>query len=225
MRLNRLLLIVPMAVALAVSGPLHGQSASSSDAQALEVLERAGARYAAVKGLCADFEQVIEVTLLGETKHSRGRMCQQQPNLFLMDFTEPAGDLVVADGESLWIYYPSTDDKQVFRQALGSGGGGLDFHREFLADPGVKYVATYQAREVAGGQVLHVIGIVPNAPASYERARVWIDEASGLIHRVILEEENGSIRNVALSNLDVNPVLDPALFSFTPPPGANVLER
>ena len=224
MRLNHLLLILPMTAALAVSTPVRGQSTSSSDPQALEVLERAGARYAAVSGLCADFEQVIEVTLLGETKHSRGRMCQQPPNLFLMDFTEPAGDLVVADGESLWIYYPSTDDKQVFRQALGSGGN-LDFHREFLADPGVKYQATYEAQETSGDAVLHVIAIVPNAPASYELARIWVDEASGLIHRVILEEENGSIRNVALSNLDVNPVLDRALFSFTPPPGANVLER
>ena len=55
--------------------------------------------------------------------------------------------------------------------------------------------------------------------------QVWIDDDSGLIHRVRIEEENGSVRHLDLSNLEVNPKLDPELFTFTPPPGASVLER
>ena len=168
---------------------------------------------------------MIEVVLLGETKASRGRMCQQPPNHFFMEFSDPEGDRVVADGEFLWVYYPSTDENQVFKAELAGGSGGLDFHREFLADPGVKYTATHRSTEVADGVTLHEIGIVPNGAASYRRATVWIDEGEAMIRKVVLEEENGSIRTVALSRLELDPVVDPARFTFTPPPGANVLER
>lgn len=198
---------------------------SAQEGDALAVLQRAGDRYRALDGLCADFQQVIEVRLLGETKNSRGRMCQEPPNHFFMEFTEPAGDRIVADGEFLWAYYPSTDAKQVFKAELAGGSGGLDFYREFLAEPGVKYDATYRTREVQDGRTLHEIGIVPKGPASYRRATVWIDDASALIRKVVIEEENNSVRTVTLSDLEVDPVIDPARFTFTPPAGANVLAR
>jgi outer membrane lipoprotein carrier protein len=191
----------------------------------LEVMERAGARYRGIQALCADFRQVIDVRLLGEIKHSHGRMCQQPPNLFLMDFTEPEGDLVVADGESLWIYYPSTDPKQVFRAELAGGSAGLDFHREFLSEPGKRYTAVHEGSEMVDGLALEKIAVQPTSPASYERAWVWIDDATGLIHRVVLEEENGSVRRIDLSAIEVDPSLDPDLFAFTPPAGAAILQR
>ena len=43
---------------------------------------------------------------------------------------------------------------------------------------------------------------------------------SGVVYHELIEQAR-----TVLSNLEVNPVLDPAVFSFTPPPGANVLER
>lgn len=222
--MTRILLLALVSGALgAPAAPARPGPADGQDA--LAILERAGERYAALHGLCADFRQVIEVRLLGETKRSGGRMCQQPPDRFLMDFSDPEGDLVVADGESLWIYYPSTDEKQVFRSALDAVGRRFDFYQEFLADPGEKYEPTYVSRESAASGTLHVIGIVPTQPTSYDRAQLWIDDASGLIHRVRIEEENGSVRHLELTNLDVNPELDPGLFTFAPPPGASVLER
>jgi outer membrane lipoprotein-sorting protein len=217
---TRILTSILTALVLVPTARVAGQ-----DERALAVLERAGARYAELSGLCADFDQVIEVRLLGETKHSRGRLCQQPPNHFFMEFAEPAGDHIVADGEFLWVYYPSTDDRQVFKAALAGGTGGLDFHREFLAEPGVKYDATYQGRGTLGSIDVHEIGIVPRGAASYQRATVWISEESAMIRKVVLEEENGSVRTVELSALDVDPTVDPARFTFTPPPGAQVLER
>lgn len=192
---------------------------------ALAVLERAAERYGALGGLCAEFRQVIEVRLLGETKHSRGHLCQEPPNYFFMEFSEPEGDRIVADGRFLWAYYPSTDAQQVFKAELAAGSGGLDFHREFLEDPGAKYRATHRGTVVSDGRTFHEIGIVPTVPASYRRATVWIDEAESLIRKVVLEEENGSVRTIELSALEPDPDIDPARFSFAPPPGTHVLQR
>jgi outer membrane lipoprotein carrier protein len=202
-----------------------GQVDGTSSESALAVLERAGQRFKTLTALCADFRQVIEVRLLGETKRSSGRLCQQLPNLFMMDFDDPEGDLIVADGEFLWIYYPSTDENQVFKADLAGGTAGIDFHREFLENPGAKYDAVHEGEEVADGSVLQKIAIVPTQAASYERAWVWIDDLTGLIHRMWLEEENGSLRRLDLSRLEVDPVLDPSVFVFTPPEGAAILQR
>jgi outer membrane lipoprotein-sorting protein len=75
------------------------------------------------------------------------------------------------------------------------------------------------------GLALEKIAVQPTSPASYERAWVWIDDATGLIHRVVLEEENGSVRRIDLSAIEVDPSLDPDLFAFTPPAGAAILQR
>jgi outer membrane lipoprotein carrier protein len=142
-----------------------------------------------------------------------------------MDFSEPEGDVVVADGEHLWIYYPSMDAKQVFRQPLEGRGGRFDFHREFLRDPGSKYAPEYQGSEALDGHATHVLRLVPVGPSPYREARVWIDAEGRLIRRVVITEENDSVREVTLSGLEVEPELPPEAFRFTPPEGATVIQR
>ena len=106
------------------------------ETRALTIMEEAGARYRSINAFCADFRQKLEVPLLGETHDSRGRLCQAEPDLFAMRWTEPEGDVVVADGDYFWVYYPSADPRQVLQFAMEVRPGGLDFHREFLEHPG-----------------------------------------------------------------------------------------
>ena len=101
----------------------------------LTAMDRAAARYREVEAICADFDQVIEVRLLRDTVESAGRICQRRPNLFSMRFTDPEGDMVVSDGEYVWVYYPSRNEKQVIRRPAMGSPGGEDFFHEFLDAP------------------------------------------------------------------------------------------
>ncbi|MDE2806402.1 MAG: outer membrane lipoprotein carrier protein LolA [Gemmatimonadota bacterium] len=190
---------------------------------ALGTMEDAARRYREVRAMCADFEQVIEVRLMGRTVESAGRICQQRPNLFSMRFTEPQGDLVVSDGRHFWVYYPSMDDKQVVRHPVADSPGRHDFFREFLEDPAAKYAASDGGTEAVAGHECRVVSLTPTAAASYRRARLWVDAESHLVRQLELHEESGNIRTVILHNEDLAPALDPALFTFQPPPGARVL--
>jgi len=190
---------------------------------ALGTMEGAARHYREVRAMCADFEQVIEVRLLGRTIESAGRICQQRPNLFSMRFTEPQGDLVVSDGRFFWAYYPSMDDEQVMRYPVADSPGRHDFFREFLKDPAAKYAASDSGTESVAGHECHVVNLTPTATASYRRARLWVDARSHLVRRLELHEESGNIRTVTLHNEDLAPVIDPALFTFQPPAGARVL--
>lgn len=209
------------AVLASCAVPLAGQSVPADEA--LSLLEAASERFSGVDALCADFQQEIRVPLLGEERESEGVLCQRRPNLFRMDFRDPDGDRVVADGRHFWLYYPSMSPGQVVRLPVDPGRGGLDFFREFLADPGDTYeVGPGEVERVGGASTLR-IPLEPLAPRGYRRATVWIDRESRLIRRVEIEEENGSVRRVTLSNLRVDPPLARDHFEFTPPAGVHVV--
>lgn len=202
------------------TGGLQGQTSS-----ALALMEEAEARYREIPLFCGTFDQSLEVPLMGETHVSKGEICQAQPDLFSMRWSDPAGDVVVADGESFWVYYPSADPRQVLKFSMEVRPGGLDFHREFLEDPGEKYHLSYVGQESVSGRPAHVISARPREPAAFNEARLWLDRDRLLILQVRVGMENGSVRTITLSDIDLDPPPDPGRFRFTPPPGAQVIRR
>jgi outer membrane lipoprotein carrier protein len=191
----------------------------------LELLEDAGERYGRIRLFCAGFEQELAVPLLGETTSSKGVLCQERPNRFSMRFSDPAGDIVVADGEFFWVYYPSADPGQVLRFTMETRPGGFDFQKEFLENPGEKYELEYLGTEAVLGRRTHLISATPLRSVAFTGARLWLDPESSLILKMEIVQENGSKRTVSLSDLQLNPDPDPDRFRFTPPPGAQVIPR
>ena len=57
---------------------------TAQDERAYQVLEEASEHYQHIKTLCAHFHQVIEVTLLRESRSGEGTICQLQPDKFSM---------------------------------------------------------------------------------------------------------------------------------------------
>jgi len=188
------------------------------------ILQRAAAAYRNVRSMRADFTQVQQNPLLRREITSRGTFFQQQPDKFLMRFSEPAGDVVVGDGQYFWVYYPSHDAKQVIRLPA-SVGQGVDLQSQFIGDPTKRFRHTLHGKEEVGGRRASVLTLVPTEPAGYRSLKVWIDDEDSLIRRFVLTNDNGVVQNFSLSNLQVNPKLDPAIFRFTPPAGATIIER
>ena len=212
-------LIAPLLLALA------GSPRGGSGQEAAGLIERAAARYVDLTGLCADFEQTIDVTLLRQVKESRGELCQQGPELFEMRFLEPAGDRVVADGVDLWVYFPSTDPGQVFRTPLAGADGRFDLHREFLSEPGERYAATLDGEDEIDGQAMHILSLRPRVPSPYLHARLWIGVDDAMVRRLVVLEESESVRTLRLSNLRLNPSLGEEWFRFVPPSGVQAITR
>lgn len=213
------------ALPAALAQPAAAQQGASatSDERALEVLRAAERRYESLRSLCADFHQVVEVPLLDRRTVSEGRTCQRRPGLFFMRFTDPEGDVVVADGEFVWAYYPSMDARQVMKAPMSESGGRFDFHREFVEDPGRKYAATHRDTETVSGRVTDVVELVPRTPSPYRSATVWIDRETRLLRQVEIREENGNVRRVRLQDVELNPEVATSEFRFTPPEGTHVV--
>ncbi|NNF27725.1 MAG: outer membrane lipoprotein carrier protein LolA [Gemmatimonadetes bacterium] len=208
-----------LALIVAAVSPIPASAQS-----AMDQMEAAASRYRNIRSLCSDFQQVMNVRLLRRTIHSEGRVCQERPNRFAMRFTDPEGDLVVADGEYFWVYYPSLNEDQVVRYPMTRRPGGYDFFREFLSDPGIKYRAADGGTEDVGGKTCRIVELEPTGEAAYRYARVWLDPETDLICKLEIHQENSTVRTLTLRGLSINPVLDAREFAFVVPEGARVVD-
>lgn len=190
------------------------------------VLDRAVAAFQAVRTLRADFVQTIRDPLIGANETSRGEFMQERPNRFAMRWREPAGDVIMSDGQFLWVYLPSTTPNQVIRSAVSSRAGGTpDVVAEFLERPRERFQVGYERAESVGGRPADVLSMVPrdrNAP--YRRVLLWIDRGDALPRQVEITEASGAVRRVTLQRLRVNPRLPGSAFVFSVPAGARVVD-
>jgi outer membrane lipoprotein carrier protein len=214
---------VALAGALAAAGSLPFHDAAAQQPSALQVLEGAAGRYRGAPAVCADFVQERTIPLLGDTRSGRGVMCQKQPNLFSMRFTEPQGDRLVVDGREFCQYTPSTDPKQAICAGVERAGGSPDFHSQFLDRPAEKYRMRLDGQEAVDGSQTHKVVLVPLSAAAFREAVLWIDARQSLVRRVEIREENGSVNRISFSNIDLRASPSAETFRFAPPAGVEVV--
>lgn len=189
------------------------------------VLRRAAKVYAGAQSLQADFSQRSRNPILRTTVSSEGTLYQRRPDRFLMRFSDPAGDLIVSDGNHFWVYYPSVDRKQVLRMPASQGAGGVDLQAQFVGDPLERFRVTSEGREEVAGRNSYVLLLEPREAIGYRTLKVWIDAADYLVRQFEVTEENGIVRHFELSNVKLNQKLADDLFHFTIPEGAHVVDR
>jgi outer membrane lipoprotein carrier protein len=195
-------------------------------ADGTRILQAASDAYAEVRTLRAEFTMRTENPLLRTAVSSAGTLYQQRPDRIALRFTDPAGDVIIGDGQHIWVYYPSVDDRQVIRSPAGAGGaGGVDLQAQFLGDPVRRFDHTLHGTELVGGRQAHLMTLVPREPLGYSRLRVWIDTRDRLVRRFEITEQNGAVRLVELANLQTNVAVPAEVFRFTPPANARVIDR
>lgn len=215
----RATLLSSAALATAFSLPAAAQESG------VQALEAAAARYAGIQTICADFDQLLQNPLLGDENASTGRLCQQRPNLFRMDFSDPEGDEIVADGNHFWVFYRSLNPDQVLRMPLDPERGGMDFFREFLSEPTERYDVVTEGRESIDGYLTWQLLLEPRSARGLTSARVWVDPEARLIRRIEVVDENGMVRRVDLSDIVLDPQLESGYFEFAIPAGVAVVSN
>lgn len=209
------------------TGGASPEAPTASDADVRRILTRAEEVYDALGSLQAEFEQTIEVTLLGRSRTGSGTWYQKGRGRFKMDFTDPADDVIVADGRHLWLYYPSTHPDQVIRSRIDAsvtGAGMVDLQGRIFDEAAAGYEAELEGREAIDGHETVRIFLTPRGESPYRHVRVWVDTDSYLVRKFEIMERNETLRTVVLRELQPDREIPDATFSFTPPAGADVFE-
>ena len=169
------------------------------------------------KTLRADFAQIVVAKNGKKPQQSAGVMMISRPGKFRWQITKPYAQLLVGDGEKVWIY--DEDLRQVsvkkFDAALGStpaallvGGDSLD--------------KNFTLREAGEHDGLEWLEAIPKGTDSgFEKLQLGF--AGNDLKAMELADNFGQTTSLLFARIERNIQLAPALFHFTPPAGVDVI--
>ena len=169
------------------------------------------------KTLRADFAQIVVAKNGKKPQQSAGVMMISRPGKFRWQINKPYAQLLVGDGQKVWIY--DEDLRQVsvkkFDAALGStpaallvGGDSLD--------------KNFTLREAGEHDGLEWLEAIPKGTDSgFEKLQLGF--AGNDLKAMELSDNFGQTTSLLFARIERNPQLAPALFHFTPPAGVDVI--
>lgn len=171
-----------------------------------------------LKGLDGRFEQKL-YDLDGRLKEtSTGRVALSAPRLFRWEYATPYEQLIVADGEKVWVFDPDLEQVTVRPQGPEEQNSPL----AALLDP-AKLERDFNVREGGDADGLSWLLLSPRRSdeASFSSARLGF-KGNALVRMEVIDTL-GQRTEVAFSDWKRNPVFDRATFRFTPPAGVDVV--
>lgn len=201
-------------------------AASSSVGQTAEsVLRAAENAYRRVNTLQATFHQTIINPMLGGPEASYGVLFLAPPDKFAMRFEDPEGDRVVADGQYLWLYTPSSIEDQVIRTPIPTTGAATpNLFGQFVDRPFERYTVSYVGQDTVNDATVDKIRMVPKSEEiPFREAVIHVARADGVLRAIDLVEESGQKRQLVFLNFKFNSTIPAREVSFDPPRGVRVV--
>ena len=185
-----------------------------------DAVARVDAYLASLKTLSADFAQVVRNRDGQVVDRASGTLSLSRPDRFRWDYRQPYLQTIVADGERLWLY--DSDLEQVTVRALEAGLGSTP---AMLLSGSGKVGDAFTALALEREGEWTWARLRPKQEASdFDRVGLAFD-ARGELAAMELRDKLGQATVIEFGNVRRNPALDPALFRFEPPPGADVIGR
>jgi outer membrane lipoprotein carrier protein len=149
-----------------------------------------------------------------------GVLYLRKPGRMRWEYSTPAGKVFISDGKDVIVYTP--DDKSAQKSKLKESEdmraplafllGKLDFGKEFKS---------FESR--AEGADTWITAEPKSENLAYSKVE-FLATPEGQIRRVRVTGQNQSKLDFTFSNEQLNAPVAPALFTFHPPPGVQVVE-
>jgi len=195
-----------------------------------DVVNQVQAFYDKAQSFQSDFAQEFLVKAYNQTKTSHGHVVFAKPGKMSWVYDSPAGNRVVSDGATVRVY--TAADKQMYESAVNgsqypaavsflTGQGKLadSFNFQLIDGNGAP-----QGTQIyfPGGWVL--IGTPKVATPSYQKVLFYVDKATSQVRRVLIVDGQGNLNKFTFENPHVNDPVEASVFTFTPPPGTNIIK-
>jgi outer membrane lipoprotein carrier protein len=170
-----------------------------------------------LKGLDGRFEQQV-FDGDGRAQSSSGTVKLSAPRQFRWEYLKPAPQLIVADGNQVWIYDPDLEQVTVRNQSAEEQGSPL----AVLIDP-TELDRQYRVSEggVSGGLEWLVLAPKKRDDAAFKSARLGFGPTG--LARMEMQDTLGQRTVIGFGPWQRNPRFPAATFRFTPPKGTDVV--
>ncbi|HEY7472068.1 MAG TPA: outer membrane lipoprotein chaperone LolA [Gemmatimonadota bacterium] len=216
--MKRILSLMAAGIAFLVS---VGAASNGQDPEA--IVARADRALASLSSLRADFVQRAVNPILEKTEIGHGTLYYRAPDRYRIEYVYPRGDVVVDDGEWVWIYLPSSQPGQVIRQPA-DGAGGVN-PLTYLRDLRSMYDVAEAGSEAISGEVSDHLSLAPRSEdAPFTALDVWVGRDTGLLRQVRTRTDDGVEKSYTFTSLRRGASVPESRFRFSPPPGVEVYD-
>ena len=168
-------------------------------------------------GLQAQFRQILTDRNGQTIEEASGTLAISRPDRFRWDYKEPYSQVIVADGARIWIYDSDLEQVTVRKldETLSATPAMLLSGRSSLAD-------NFNVTQVAQEGKVEWVRLEPKRDdTDFKWVRLGFD--GDLLKYMQLSDKLGQTTGLEFSKVERNPPLDPSRFTFTVPPGADVI--
>ena len=165
----------------------------------------------------ADFRQELRDTAGQVLEVSAGRVLIKRPNRFQWLYQEPYEQLVLADGERLWIY-----DKGLAQASVALIGEALAATPAMLLSGERVVSEEFEMQASFERDGLQWVLLKPR-PANSDFRRLALAFEGATLRFMELEDNLSQVTWIEFSNADLNPALNDDQFRFEPPEGVDVI--
>ena len=173
-------------------------------------------------GFSADFIQASTIKAMDITDSAAGKLSVKYPGKMRWVYQTPEEQIIVSDGEHLWIYRPQ--DNQVLRgQAAtffgdGKGAGFLSDIRKIRDDFSITL------EDIRFGDFYSLVMVPRQKTWDLVRINLLVSKQNYYITQVYTYNAYEDVTRIEFSNLEFNDALEPSLFEFKMPPNVDILE-
>nr|MBL8455424.1 outer membrane lipoprotein chaperone LolA [Zoogloeaceae bacterium] len=203
-------------LAVVASGALAWSGAAAAQVETAGVvqLEQFVARTRQAAG---SFEQTVTASSGRRPQVSSGTFVFMRPGKFRWAYERPYPQLLVSDGERLWSW--DEDLNQVTMRVLGDALGSTP--AAVLTGDGA-LAGDFELADAGPADGLQWVVATPRqADSSFESMRLGF--AQGMLHKMALRDNFGQMTVIVFTEFDAEAGIDPTLFHFVPPLGADVI--
>lgn len=168
--------------------------------------------------LQAVFEQTVFDADGNVNQQAKGLFYLSRPGRFRWDYTEPYKQLIVADGNNVWLYDEDLEQVTVKSQKSGLG----DLPALLLAGGDQSLEKNFKIKSLNSSDSLEWLELLPKTEErNFERVRIGL-KGSVLQEMELLDAFNQTTRLV-FSDVKSRVKLASSLFEFIPPKGVDVV--
>ena len=165
----------------------------------------------------ATFRQVVASKSARVPQESSGTFAFARPGKFRWSYDKPYSQLLVGDGDKLWIYDRDLNQVIVKKldRALGATPAALLAGNNTLE-------GNFDLADAGSAEGLEYVEAKPKTPdTGFDRVRIGLKD--NLPKTMELQDSFGRVTQLMFDSFERNPALDPGTFKFVPPPGADVV--